>query len=247
MKFSIITVTRNNLDGLKVTHASIGAQIFSDFEWIVIDGASDDGTPAYLATTHATWVSEPDHGIYDAMNKGLDRARGDYVLFLNAGDTLVGPDILEHIAKYDADFIYGDSLEGGHYKRARSHRHALTGMFTHHQAMFYKRAPVTGLRFDTAYRIAADYKFTLEALRRAQNIHYAPLPLCHFEPGGLSQQQAGAGRMEQFRIRRALGFCSPPVNTAIMLAQTALMGLRRHCPGVYWAMKRAHNSRVKQP
>ncbi len=115
--FSIITVTRNHLSGLKATQSSLAQENTALFEWIVIDGASTDGTADYLATTNAQWLSEPDNGIYDAMNKGLARARGDYVLFLNAGDTLALPRTLETLAEIlkarpvKPDLIYGDAFE----------------------------------------------------------------------------------------------------------------------------------------
>ncbi len=249
MRFSIVTVTRNNLAGLQETQKSIAAQGFTDFEWIIIDGASTDGSIAFLTTQQEEtgkeemrWISEPDHGIYDAMNKGLRLSTGDYVLFLNAGDSLADADCLQKLSKIDGDFIYGDSCEGLHYKRARSHTQVVTGMFTHHQAMLYRRGLIGDLCFDTRYTIAADYKFTLAFLRRTKSIFYVPTPLCRFEPGGISQTQVRAGRVEQFRIRRESGFCAMPVNIAIFLAQTALMALRRHFPGLYWLLRRGHNS-----
>ncbi len=86
MLFSVITVTRNNLVGLRRTHESLRIQSCGDYEWIVVDGASDDGTADYLKKTGANWVSEPDRGIYDAMNKGIARAQGRWLIFMNAGD-----------------------------------------------------------------------------------------------------------------------------------------------------------------
>jgi putative colanic acid biosynthesis glycosyltransferase len=250
MRFSIVTVTRNNLPGLQATTKSIEAQVFKDFEWIVIDGASVDGTVAFLTSlspeTRLRWISEPDHGIYDAMNKGLHLVCGDYILFLNAGDELESPDTLRNLSRHDCDFIYGDSLEDSHYKRARSHRNAVAGMFTHHQSMIYRRRQTGDLAFDIRYPIAADYKFTLAFLRQAASITYVPAPICRFAPGGVSQTQIRAGRMEQFRIRRELRACLPPVNIAIFLAQTSIMAVRRHFPALYWHLKRAHNSTIEE-
>src|SRR5690606_1825584 len=95
----LITVTKDNLFGLQVTAQSIQAQSEKDYEWIVIDGASTDGTQDYLQSAPAAWISETDRGIYDAMNKGIERATGRYVLFLNAGDMLSDPDILSTLAR----------------------------------------------------------------------------------------------------------------------------------------------------
>ena len=232
--FSVVTVTRDNLPGLIRTGQSLSAQTFRDFEWIVIDGASRDGSAAWLAQGHARWLSEPDGGIYDAMNKGIERATGEIVLFLNAGDTLAGSRILADVAALPGnDFIYGDGREGGFYKPARRHTRLGWGLFTYHQAMFYRRAVIGGLRYDTSYMIAADYKFTVEFLRRAHAVLYWPHAVCEFESGGLSQAQAGRGRRELLRARRALGIAVPPVNAAIFAGQTVTWHVRRLVPRLY--------------
>lgn len=243
MQFSIITITRDNLDGLKQTQESLYWQTLRDFEWIVIDGNSNDGTRKHLESLgHANWVSEDDNGIYDAMNKGIERAHGDYLLFLNAGDTLAAPDTLERVAGAVAstpDFIYGDSIEAGNSKPARSHSGILAGMFTHHQAMFYNRHTLGKLRYDIHYRIAADYKFTLAFLKKAGVILYCPFPVCIFEPGGVSQTQVRYGRIEQFKIRRELESCGIHTNIAIYMGQASVLMFRRSLPGLYWRLKKA--------
>lgn len=232
-RFSIITVTRNNLPGLRRTADSLSAQTSRDYEWIVIDGASTDGTTAWLAATNAQWLSEPDTGIYDAMNKGIARATGTYILFLNAGDVLADNTILADAAALDADFIYGDGREGATIKRAHSHRARLWGMFTYHQSMLYRRAVLGDLRYDTRYRIAADYKFTAEFLGRAAHALYWPRVICDFEPGGLSQTSAAAGRHEMAQIRAELRLCPAPVGLLITAAHAALWGLRTRFPSIY--------------
>lgn len=249
MRFSIVSVTRDNLEGLKTTEQSLAAQSFQDFEWIVIDGASRDGTPDYLATTKSKWISEPDRGIYDAMNKGIAMASGDYLLFLNAGDALADENVLSAVAapSHDEDFIYGNSLECGHIRPARAADKAILGMFAHHQAMFYKRSALAALRYDLSYPIAADYKFTLEALKNARTTRHCPLPVCIFAAGGVSQRRARQGRAEQFRIRRELEICPLPLNMAITLAQTLLLALRRAAPGLYWRLRSGDNPPVTQP
>jgi len=235
--FSIVTITKNNLNGLTRTAASINAQSFTGYEWIVIDGASNDGTTEYLADTTAAFVSEPDDGLYDAMNKGTERAKGDYILFLNAGDVLSDPDILSSLAKAaqaDApDFIYGDALEtGGFYKKARSHEKFNLGMFTHHQAILYRRNIIGDLRYDTRYKIAADYDFTVRFLKRAKNIHYIPAAICIFETGGISQQNMKLGRQEQFHARSTFGL---PIlkNIMIYVYQTCAATLKNMAPQLY--------------
>lgn len=266
MLFSVITVTRNHLDGLKRTRESLRAQGCKDYEWVVIDGASSDGTVGYLHEAFpltptlspvgrgspsnartgegvVIWISEPDRGIYDAMNKGIERARGDYLIFMNAGDVFAAPDVLEKLAVYkDANFIYGDAREGSAYKHARTHNKIAYGMFTHHQSMIYSRALIGNLRYDTNYKIAADYKFTVEFLRRAQKISCMPLPVCIFEPGGISQQKVRLGRNEQYTVRRELKVCSNVKNIFIYAVQTVAMFARRVMPGLYWRFRAVRGS-----
>lgn len=231
--FSIITITRNNLSGLRRTADSLAAQTCRNFEWIVVDGASIDDTAAYLATTTAYWLSEPDSGIYDAMNKGLARATGDFILFLNAGDALADAAILADAALLDADFIYGDGREGAFIKRAHPHRALLWGMFTYHQALFYRRAAIGSLRYDTRYRIAADYKFTVQFLRDGVRAVYWPRVVCDFEPGGLSQTAAARGRREMAQIRDELRLCPRVLNPLITAGHALLWGLRVRLPALY--------------
>lgn len=211
--FSIITITKGNPQGFWRTKASVEAQDYTGYEWIVIDGDK-----------------EPDAGIYDAMNKGIDRACGNYLIFMNAGDVFAAPDVLTRVAaslKNTPDFIYGDAYEGPHYKPARHDIRA--GMITHHQAMFYRRG---SLRYDLKYRIAADYKFTIEAIQAA-NILYLPFAICVFEEGGVSQRKSALGQSEQQAIRLEFGIPSARVN----FMQIAARWLKRVFPSAYWALR----------
>lgn len=236
--FSIITVTKDNLRGFLATQKSIEAQSFEQYEWIVIDGNSTDGTKEYLP--HGA-VSEPDRGIYDAMNKGIERAKGDYLIFLNAGDLFADADILSGIHKAiraeKPDFIYGDSLEGGFYKKARAHGKIAWGMFTHHQAMMYRREAIAGLRYDPGLKIAADYAFTASFLKKVQSINYMPCAFCIFEEGGVSQRQRKLGRVEQYKMREILNVCGKPKNMAVYLGQSASAFSREYFPKIYQNLK----------
>ena len=114
MKLSIITINRNNAEGLQRTLESVAAQTCRDFEHIIIDGASTDGSvdaiKEYAKTSkNIHWVSEPDNGIYQAMNKGIQKAMGEYLLFLNSGDFLVEHDVIERVIKQcnGADIVSG--------------------------------------------------------------------------------------------------------------------------------------------
>jgi len=112
-KFSIITVNYNNLEGLKKTVESVKNQTYQKFEYIVIDGGSYDGSLEFIKDNESLldyWVSEPDSGVYQAMNKGIKKASGEYLLFLNSGDHFYNDEVLEknHKAIKDSDIIYFD-------------------------------------------------------------------------------------------------------------------------------------------
>lgn len=246
--FSLITITRDNLPGLRDTWASVEAQDCAEWEWLVVDGASADGTREWLAARpQADWVSEPDAGIYDAMNKGIARAGGDYLIFLNAGDALAGSGVLSGLGAAIAgagapDLVYGDSLEGADgrafYKRARGHGAVARGMFTHHQAMAYRRAALGGLRYDTRYALAADYDLTARFLAGGARALYWPQAVCLFAPGGASQIHAARSRAEEFAIRRALGLAGPLMNRILWLRQWAALAARWALPSLYlWAKR----------
>lgn len=211
---SIVTIVRNDKLGLTKTRQSVASQNFRDFEWLVIDGASTDGTAQVVLSLDEPYVSatsEPDKGIYDAMNKGLSRASGEFVLFLNAGDIFAHNNVLDLVArrlcKAKIDFLYGDSLEqyGGVqliYKVARGHRRVNYGMFGCHQAMYYRRSLVGGLRYKTDFRIAGDYCFTAEFLQKRPRIERLHEALCIFDLQGASIKNRRCGRKENWIVQR---------------------------------------------
>ena len=118
VKLSIITVNLNNLEGLKRTYESVVCQTFTDYEWIVIDGGSTDGSREFIEQHQdkfAYWCSEPDKGIYNAMNKGIMRAKGEYLNFMNSGDCFASNDTLIRVLvdERNEDIIYGYIDIGG--------------------------------------------------------------------------------------------------------------------------------------
>ncbi len=243
---AILTVVRNDLQGLLATRASLRRQTWRGFDWIVVDGASDDGTPAWLAAhAHelAWWRSAPDRGIYDAMNVALDAAWAEAVLFLNAGDTLAAPDTAERLtaalaAAPEAGIVYGDALERGAdgallLKRARSHRRAALGMFTHHQAMAYRRDAIGTMRYNTRYAVAADYDLTLRLLVGGTRVARFDRAVCVFAGQGLSQRAASLGRREQAAIRRKILGCTALQAGILQLLQWGAQSVRRCMPAVY--------------
>lgn len=240
--FSVITITKDNLAGLQKTTASLLHQSHVDYEWIIVDGASTDGTLDFIKDLPAKIISERDNGIYNAMNKGLALATGHYVIFMNAGDLFADADILSTLStviKCDApDFIYGDALESsGHYKKARSHIRIKHGMFTHHQAMLYARAKIADLKFNESLKIASDFGFTAAFLAKTHKAHYVPCAICVFESGGVSERNRTLGRREQFALRQKMALCSNWDNLLIYLKQKLAADLRQIAPEFYYRLR----------
>ena len=246
---SIITVVRDDLAGLERTRSSVAAQLFQDLEWLIIDGASTDGTAQFargILEPPVSVVSEPDRGIYDAMNKGLDLAAGDYVLFLNAGDTLVSPATLDRVARRlrhgVVDFLYGDSFEDRSassraYKSARSVAGVGYGMFGCHQAMYYRRSLIESQRYDPVLRIAGDYRFTAEFLRKQPRIVKMEEALCVFELSGASMLDRRRGRRENWLIQRDVLGLSLPRRCLVQAAYLCSAALKKSLPFVYGKLR----------
>lgn len=224
--FSIVTVTRNDIKGLRLTDASVARQSCQNLEWIVVDGASTDGTRRRLVHSRAKWVSEPDDGIYDAMNKGLDMASGRYVQFLNSGDRLSGRDVLARAAEAlsDADIVYGDAQEmlaDGRtiYRPARSRSTLWRGLIARHQAMFFRRETIGTNRFDRRYTLAADYELTVRMIMAGARFRYMPQLICDYESGGVSQTDWPIALAQIARIRTSLGTSGPLTSRLLQAAQ----------------------------
>lgn len=241
---SIITVVRDDPAGLAATRDSLAAQDWRGFEWLVADGGSGPTTLAVLDTPGLMpdWLdSQPDGGPFAGMDRAMGVARGDYLLFLNAGDSLADATVLSDLLPcFDTrpDLLYGDSLEdpGDGRVRVKPSRHwrwAFYGMPAHHCAILYRRTLVARLRLDRGYRIAGDYAFTLAALRHSVSVTRLPRVIARFAPGGLSRRQAKRGRAEQFHIRRTLLQLSPVACTAILLLQIVAAQLRILSPSGY--------------
>ncbi len=216
MQFSIITVCRNDLEGLKLTRDSLYGQSYTDFEWIVVDGKSTDGTSNWLKQltyTNLSWVSEPDNGIFDAMNKGIRTAKGKYLLFLNSFDELADDLVLQKVndlitgSKGRLRFIYGDSIDitdegAALYRKAKHHGTHVRGMFTQHQAMFFINNP--DILYNSDYKLVADYAYigrNLEDIDE-QGIAYIDMPVCRFKLGGTNESSRFRALKEDFLIRK---------------------------------------------
>ncbi len=216
--FSIITVTYNAADTLPPTLRSVCEQTFADFEHIIIDGASKDNTVEIARTLgrkdKVTVYSEPDNGLYDAMNKGMEKASGDYLIFLNAGDSFHSPDTLETISRTIEEndrpgIVYGQTeivdssrrkvadrhLTAPEHLDYRSFRH---GMTVCHQAfvVLARFAPM----FDLRYRFSADYDWCIKCLQHSRHNIYVGTTTIDYLFEGLTSANRMKSLRERFRI-----------------------------------------------
>jgi len=201
MKLSIITVNLNNREGLQRTIDSVICQTFRDFEWIVIDGSSTDGSKKLIeqyADHFAYWVSEPDKGIYNAMNKGIRAAHGEYLQFLNSGDCLKESTTLDKVflKSITGDIIYGDcavrvsdtKLDEIHYKPTFSLKLLLDGSINH-QSSFIKRELLLDEPYDESLRIVSDRKFFIRKALEGKSFVHINHIIATFDTTGISSSQ----------------------------------------------------------
>ena len=172
MRYSVITINYNNKNGLRHTIESVVSQTCKDYEYIIIDGGSTDGSVNVIKehnTTIAYWVSEKDNGVYHAMNKGVTKAHGDYCVFMNSGDCFHSTDILDSIANFQEDIICGKVIKGNTTKKSGLSKSKITlvdlmrGSLPH-QAMFIKRDLLVKHPYDEKYKILSDWKFSIETI-----------------------------------------------------------------------------------
>lgn len=201
MCVSIITVTKNNHDGLLATYESLLMQTSVSFEWIIVDSVSTDATCKLVENKikrtikNFSYIREPDEGIFDGMNKGISAASNNFIIFMNAGDMFATKDVIDNLNKFikfntDADLIYGNSYELNDknellLKRAKARPNVKYGMIAHHQAMCFKKETL-GM-YNLNYKLAADYERVCFLLSSSKKVIYIDLVICIFERGGVSQ------------------------------------------------------------
>ncbi|MEY3501749.1 MAG: hypothetical protein RL308_3422 [Bacteroidota bacterium] len=215
-KLSIITINYNNLEGLKRTVESVVNQTWQEFEYIVIDGGSTDGSVAYIESQSVHfdyWVSEPDKGIYNAMNKGIKAATGEYLLFMNSGDVLVddvailnscAEKLIEDIIAFDC-FLEKDHKITG--RRTHIENPTLFYVFKNgfkHQSTFIKKSLFEKLGlYNESYTIAGDYEFWIRCfMNPATTSKSYTTPIAIFQLNGISQN--GNWGKEHIRIEQDL-------------------------------------------
>ena len=172
MRYSVITINYNNRHGLAQTIESVACQTNNDFEFIIIDGGSTDGSVDVIkehSDIITYWISEKDNGVYHAMNKGVAQAHGDYLIFMNSGDCFHSPDVLDAFKDYYEDIICGKVLKGKAQRPSGPRKSTITSVdlmrgSLPHQAMFIKRELLIAHPYDENYKIMSDWKFCLQTI-----------------------------------------------------------------------------------
>ncbi|MCU0437675.1 MAG: glycosyltransferase [Raineya sp.] len=251
-KISVITVTYNAEAYLEKTFESVFAQTYPHIEYVVIDGKSKDKTveiiKKYESKIHF-WLSEPDKGLYDAMNKAISHATGEYMIFMNAGDTFYEHTTLEKVFQKaeNADIYYGEAmiLEAETLKplglrseitpqktpKKLTWKSLRLGMVVCHQAFIAKKsiAPF----YDLQYKYSADVNWVIECLKNAQKIINTETVIANFSLGGLTTQKRKTSLWERYEVlKKHYGFVSNLFNHFLILLRGVFFILKQRKK--YW-------------
>jgi glycosyltransferase involved in cell wall biosynthesis len=213
---TVITVVYNNVKDIERTLMSVLDQTYPHIEYIVVDGQSTDGTVAIIKSYSSRikkLVSEPDKGIYDAMNKGLNLATGEYVIFMNSGDEFYANDTITKVfgTAKDADIYYGEtemvdaernSLGQRRHKAPENFtwRSFKYGMSVSHQAIYIRRSLVAP--YDCKYQLSADIDWIIQAAKKARKIVKVEGYVAKYLVGGMSKARHRQSLQERFDIMR---------------------------------------------
>lgn len=213
-RVSVVTICFNDLHGLRKTVKSVLSQRRDLFEYVIVDGNSKDGSVEYLESIRLdidVLVTEPDKGIYDALNKGWQRSSGDFVIFMNSGDTFFCAYTIEKVIPYltdEVDLAYGDAcLMGGlDLGKVKRHPDKMSGFWlirdvVAHQSQFISRSLLAkNGGYDLEFSIASDYNF-LAKVFWTQNVVFSRIPfvVCNFNTEGLSSSPRSRATVENER------------------------------------------------
>jgi glycosyltransferase involved in cell wall biosynthesis len=245
-KLSVITVVYNNVRDIERTMLSVLNQPYPNIEYIIIDGLSTDGTLKVVKRYEnriARLISEKDNGIYDAMNKGLAAATGDYVLFMNSGDEIYEPDTVAKVFSTmdDADIYYGETEmidDDGRSLGRRRHkapedftwRSFKYGMNVSHQAIYIRRSLVEP--YDDRYQLSADIDWIIRAAKKSKKIVNVNQYVAKYQVGGMSKTKHRQSLSERFDIMRRYYGLIPTVLNHFVIAFNL---------GWYWLRNRRTN------
>jgi glycosyltransferase involved in cell wall biosynthesis len=216
-KISIITANLDNAEGLRNTIKSVVSQTYTDYEYIIIDGGSTDGSQDVIkenAVKISLWLSEPDFGVYDALNKGIKIACGEWIIFMNSGDTFYDKNVLEKVFSHYFDnltqIIYGNTIVKENGKKIKPSSRINKNFFFYeticHQSIFFKRTIFEKLGYHNLnYKIIADREFLLRSAIRNLKFVYIDVDVCIWEAEGLSSKNANMLN-DEFEIMKNMYF-----------------------------------------
>lgn len=229
-KISIVTVCFNAVETIETTIRSVIYQSYDNIEYIIIDGASTDGTVEVISKYRdkiAYFISESDNGIYDAMNKGVNCASGDWINFMNSGDVFYNNGVLSEISSRlrDGDIIYGDTMlsfsVGTKLKKPYPLEEIVDKMVFGHQATFVRVDYHKKHLFDTSYKSSADYNFFREAYLSGVSFMYYPITIVSYcAEDGFSIQNRLLSMREDAKIKGIDRSLKWKVNYLRFIAQT---------------------------
>jgi putative colanic acid biosynthesis glycosyltransferase len=235
---TIITVVLDDAEALARSRNSLTIQIDQEFQWVVKDGGSRDDI-MNVVNQHRkpdVYRSSDDEGIYDAMNSGLELAKGSYVLFLNAGDELAGPEVvgrlkLEMGRHSNVDVLYGDyvlAFENGRtlVRRARAPQAIWHSLPTSHQAMLFRRTALPPDGFDLRYRICGDYWLAAELWSNGYRFARIDMTIARFAHGGVSSQNARSLILDAWRVQESTLGLRPAVRVVSVIRRWTSIRVR---------------------
>lgn len=249
--FSVITVCFNEEKTIGKTIESVLAQSCLDFEYIICDGGSTDQTVRIAESYKEAFAkknirylvsSERDGGIYFGMNKGIQLAQGDYLHFLNAGDRYHDAAVLETVQKEmrdrEGDIFYGNVfyVERGFAKLSKGNLASMNdGMSICHQSMFIKTALMKDRPYDTAYRVVADYDFTLAMKHAGKVFQYIDYPIADYRAGGVSTTQVEKIAKEYCEVKKKAGLpCDYNTERKIARRNMLMASIKGNMPKWLW-------------
>ena len=214
-KISVITIAFNDREGLRLTMKSVLEQTYPKIEYIVIDGGSTDGSKDLIqqhANSLTYWTSEPDQGIYDAINKGIKHCHGDWVIIMNSGDEFAASNVVSSIFTREIalknQFIYGDCFVkyAGYqiFKRSGSIDAPWTGPQFSHQSIFIRGDYQRQHHYTLNNRIGADFEFFFSAYYAGLRFQRVRIPISRISSGGLSDQSRIESLIARYRVVRQL-------------------------------------------
>jgi glycosyltransferase involved in cell wall biosynthesis len=244
-KLSVITVVYNDVSSIERTMLSVLNQAYANIEYILIDGLSTDGTLDIIKKyqDRIQLLSENDEGIYDAMNKGLGMATGDYVLFMNSGDEIYAMDTVAKVfaTADDADIYYGETeMIGSNVQSLGQRRHKAPETFTwrsfkfgmnvSHQAIYIKRSLTEP--YDRQYHLSADIDWIIRAAKKSEKIVKVDGYVAKYLVGGMSKQKHRQSLQERFNIMKRYYGLAPTLFNHLVIAFNL---------GWYWIRNRRTN------